>query len=414
MLQTPTAPDVQAPPRTREKGAYEEATLGFRNYWYPIFSSHEIKTDPRRFTICGDKIVLLRRNGIAYALAEGCPHRGTSLALYPGKTYPFKGSNTITCPYHGWTFDVTNGKCVANVCEGPDSKMPGMVATKTYPVQESQGIVWIWMGDMEPVALDEDWPHFLFRESRMVKLVNRVKKGNWRWHAENGPDGHAPMVHMNSPRMWLQPSGPQNRRGTQISFDEEGMKGVRTEVGDHDWDPYPMFPGLGQWPNFPLWRKILLFWAGKPRDRLGARRKKVEGAVRGGMCLPGYFSLSTGFWPVSGWLSFEAYVPLDEEHYEYVQISTIEKKNPIQVLLRNIQYYFWAKPISQVMFNNGDSELVPETTRFQQRNGWVDIARPSWNDELLDAWRKYCDENARGVGTKYHNGSKPEAMGAKE
>jgi hypothetical protein len=119
------------------------------------------------------------------------------------------------------------------------------------------------------------------------------------------------------------------------------------------------------------------------------------------MCLPGYFSLSTGFWPVSGWLSLEAYVPLDAYHYEYVQISTFTRKNPLQVLLRNLQYYFWAKPISQVMFNNGDSELVPETTRFQERNGWVDIARPSWNDELLYAWRKYCDENARGVGTNY-------------
>src|SRR5207244_9147595 len=89
----------------------------------------------------------------------------------------------------------------------------------------------------------------------------------------------------------------------------------------------------------------------------------------------------------------------------YAQISTIEKKNFWADIARSIQYYFWAKPISQVMFNNGDSELVPQTTRFQKRNGWVDIFHRSWNDDLLEAWRMFADENARGVGTKWTNGN---------
>jgi nitrite reductase/ring-hydroxylating ferredoxin subunit len=403
MIETREVKDKRIIPNTRTKGAYQEATLGFRNYWYPIFSSREITERPRRLTLCGDRIVLMRRKGNVYAIAESCPHRGTSLALYPEKTYPFKGSTTITCPYHGWTFDVTDGKCVAVVCEGPESRIPGTVKIRTYPVEERKGMVWIWMGDMKPVALEEDWPKFIFDEDSIVKMINRVKKGNWRWHAENGPDGHAPLVHMNSPRMWFRPSGPQNRRGTPVSFEEDGMKGVRTEVGDHAWDPYPYFPGLGRWPAFPLWRKLLFFPWGKPKEQRPNRRKPIRGALKGGMCLPGYFSLSTGSWPVPGFLSFETYLPLDANHYGYVQIASFRKKNPIHDLLRNIQYYFWAKPISQIMFNNGDAELVPQTTRFQagQPNNWVDIARNSWNDELLAAWRKYCDENARGVGSKY-------------
>jgi len=215
MVATQTRPktEVRVPPRTQTESAYKEAELGFRNYWYPVFSSREINENPKHITVCGDDIVFMRRNDKVHAIPEYCPHRGTSLALYPQKSYPFKGSNTITCPYHGWTFDVTDGRCVANVCEGPNSKLPPLAMFKPYPVQEVNGIVWIWMGEMEPVALDEDWPSFLFAQGRTVKFMNRVKNGNWRWHAENGPDGHAPMVHMNSPRMWLRPSGPQNRFG---------------------------------------------------------------------------------------------------------------------------------------------------------------------------------------------------------
>src|SRR4051812_7841980 len=196
MVATQTRPEteVRVPPRTKPESAYKEAELGFRNYWYPVFSSREITENPRHITICGDDIVFMRRQGKVHAIPEYCPHRGTSLALYPEKSYPFKGSNTITCPYHGWTFDVTDGRCVANVCEGPNSKLPPLAMFKPYPVQEVNGIVWIWMGEMEPVALDEDWPSFLFEHGRTVKFMNRVKNGNWRWHAENGPDGHAPMV----------------------------------------------------------------------------------------------------------------------------------------------------------------------------------------------------------------------------
>jgi nitrite reductase/ring-hydroxylating ferredoxin subunit len=415
VIETRIKSDSEAPPRTREKGAYQEAELGFRNYWYPVLSSKEVTENPRHMTICGDDIVFLRRNGKAHAIPEYCPHRGTSLALYPEKSYPFRGSNTITCPYHGWTFDVTNGMCVANVCEGPNSKLPPLQMIKPYPVQEANGIVWIWMGNMQPVALDEDWPHFLFEKGRTVKFLNRVKNGNWRWHAENGPDGHAPMVHMNSPRMWFRPSGPQNRSGEPVGFDEPGIKGVHTPSGNlpnGEWDPYPMFEGYGRWPRFPLWRRILFGWAGVPKDSLGQRRKQVAGALRhGGICLPGYFLLATGFWPVSGWLSLEAYVPIDEDHYLYAQISTVEKRSFWHDLARHAQYYFWAKPISQVMFNNGDSELVPQTTRFEKRNGWVDISHRSWNDDLLEAWRNYCDENARGVGTNWRtNGASRPAI----
>ena len=70
-------------------------------------------------------------------------------------------------------------------------------------------------------------------ETYISGMVVNTWKCNWRAAVENGHDAsHAPMVHMNSPRMWLRPSGPQNRYGTPVPFQEPGMKGVYTPQGE--------------------------------------------------------------------------------------------------------------------------------------------------------------------------------------
>jgi hypothetical protein len=35
------------------RGPYEEAALGFREYWYPVCCSGEITTKPKAFTLLG-------------------------------------------------------------------------------------------------------------------------------------------------------------------------------------------------------------------------------------------------------------------------------------------------------------------------------------------------------------------------
>ena len=51
---------------------YEEAELGFRNYWYPIFSSKEIGNKPKGVKLLGDQVVLMRgqKDGKIYAMAQ--------------------------------------------------------------------------------------------------------------------------------------------------------------------------------------------------------------------------------------------------------------------------------------------------------------------------------------------------------
>src|SRR5688572_6937337 len=48
------------------------------------------------------------------------------------------------------------GECVEFITEGPDSKMVGALKAQSFPTRTLKGIVFVWMGEGEPVAIEED------------------------------------------------------------------------------------------------------------------------------------------------------------------------------------------------------------------------------------------------------------------
>src|SRR5436309_15549138 len=125
--------------------------LGLREYWYPALEARKVKNKPVGVKICGEDLVFFRgEQGEVQCLWNVCPHRGGS--LMHGDCH-FAG--TITCPYHGWTFDGA-GELLAVIPEGPDSKMPGRVRARAYPTQTHKGMVFVWMGEGEPAPIEED------------------------------------------------------------------------------------------------------------------------------------------------------------------------------------------------------------------------------------------------------------------
>src|SRR5690606_11798471 len=84
-----------------------------------------------------------------------------------------------------------------------ESQVPGKLRIKTFPVEERAGIIWIWIGNMKPVPVEEDMPGLMKRPNAVVKLRHEINYGNWRWHAENVQAGHAQMVHRDSMRQWF-------------------------------------------------------------------------------------------------------------------------------------------------------------------------------------------------------------------
>ena len=68
----------------------------------------------------GKEIALFKIDNKIYAIQHTCPHQGGPLAEggIEGKV--------VTCPWHGWQFDVTTGECTFNPA----------IKQETYPVKE--------------------------------------------------------------------------------------------------------------------------------------------------------------------------------------------------------------------------------------------------------------------------------------
>jgi phenylpropionate dioxygenase-like ring-hydroxylating dioxygenase large terminal subunit len=178
---------------------YEAAVLGFRQYWYPALRSRELGQRPKAVKMLGEDLVFVRSGGRPYALFDRCAHRG--MVLSEGTCL---SEGTLTCPYHGWTYDVTDGLLVAALTDGPESSVVGKHGkrVRAYPVEERNTIIYVYMGDGDPPPLDEDVPEELLDPRAYVSgVVVNLWRCNWRAAVENGHDAaHAPMVHMNSLR----------------------------------------------------------------------------------------------------------------------------------------------------------------------------------------------------------------------
>lgn len=176
--------------------------IGLKEYWYPALPAKKVgRKKPVEVKLLGERVVFFRDERDQVVAVHGtCTHRGAALSY--GRTH-FKG--TLTCPYHGWTFD-GKGTLVAVLGEGPDSALPGSKGTKirSYPTQTIKGTVFVWMGDGPAVPPEEDLPFELFDPNIIVMTGQHVWKANWRPGIENFTDAHVYYVHRNSLEVLMQ------------------------------------------------------------------------------------------------------------------------------------------------------------------------------------------------------------------
>lgn len=74
--------------------------------WYPIGFSKDFGIKPRQVTIRDTNYVVWKDKLVYYGIRDCCSHQGSSFLL--GETC----KNTISCPYHGYIFDGSNGELV--------------------------------------------------------------------------------------------------------------------------------------------------------------------------------------------------------------------------------------------------------------------------------------------------------------
>ena len=162
-----------------------------RRYWWPVQFSDNIKDRPVKVRLLGENFVVFRDGKGKLGLLDlQCCHRLTSLEF--GRVE----QNGLRCCYHGWLFD-TQGKCLEQPAERPDSDYKDKVFQGAYEVQDLAGFVWAYIGP-KPAPLI---PHYdlLHRTDGRRVLTCSEDYCNWLQKAENGLDlSHLPFLHASS------------------------------------------------------------------------------------------------------------------------------------------------------------------------------------------------------------------------
>lgn len=237
--------------------------LGYREYWYPALLAKSVGRRPKKVVMLGEELVFFRgESGKVAALWDRCPHRGALLSF--GRCQ-FKG--TISCPYHGYTYDET-GRCVAALTEGPESTHVGKLRAKSFPTQEVRGIVFVWMGQTEPVPIEEDMPEELLRDDWLINTYVDDWPMNWALTVENTADAHFSYVHRFSFRRFLNLENfrylPAYWAGINIVEEGKNYIGIRP---DAKVPQQAYYPGIkAKWPR-QVWWRVLKPQLGRPHPQ---------------------------------------------------------------------------------------------------------------------------------------------------
>jgi nitrite reductase/ring-hydroxylating ferredoxin subunit len=289
--------------------------LGYRNYWYPVIEARRVKRKAVSVRILGEDIVLFPgKDGRVAALADRCPHRGVKLCrgrtLFPG---------TISCGYHGWTFD-ERGNCVAALVEGPESRVPGKVTVRAYPTEIRHGIVWAFLGKGKPPPIEDDLPQELFRPDCSFQFLFEEWNCDWRNVTENYPDMlHALFVHRNSFEMIFQKIPAWGRMVVKPLPDGKGIS-VQGPGAAMQAD----YPGLGRYPRRAWWRVLT---------------RRTPAGVGAEVRMPGYIVLSQRREPYFGFFftGWQWPIPVDEHRTRILEATITYPRN----VLSGFGYRLW-------------------------------------------------------------------------
>jgi phenylpropionate dioxygenase-like ring-hydroxylating dioxygenase large terminal subunit len=357
---------------------YEQARFGLRGYWYPVSWSASVADKPVGVTLCGIHIALIREGDRVYALHDRCPHRGVPL-IFGRREWP----GTISCRYHGWTFDLQDGLLRGVITDGPDSPICGKVRVRTYPTAERLRMIWVYLaaGDEEPPPIDDvAIPEELRSVPFAMGGVIEPRPGNWRLAAENGCDeGHAKYLHNDSLWRFFKTMPTWN----ETHMVQEGRWLYRIHDNVH-WEAD--YPGLGHWTNYRWWRtkppqeNFHVGNTGKP--------KNVDPVIEA-QAFPGFASITVpGNIRIvfANSIHYEWYVPIDEHRFQFVGVM-VQFKTGLSAELYRVRYLAAIRWLFHGLFSGQDSWAIDVTHAPPER-----LYRP---DACITAWRKLVENAAK-------------------
>lgn len=368
-------PEVLAKCRGFEE--YVEAKLGFRNHWYPtLFSDELAEGEFKSHSILGDQLLMTRVEGKVLAVRDRCLHRGVAFSKKP-ECY-MKG--TITCWYHAFTYSMEDGK-LQDILTNPSSKLIGKVGIRTFKVEEVKGIIFVFMGEIDPPDLSEDVPPGFLEESLAVRGVRQQVASNWRVGCENGFDSTHVFIHKDS--ILLEgnditlPLGfvPKSNDTFRVEDKAGAPKGVFDLLAQHC---EPVFEGK-------IGGKTVL------KGRIGSKMVAHDISI----WLPGVLCVSP--FPDPSLTQFEWYVAIDETRHFYFQILARTIENDDEVDAFNQEFDEKWKSLALVGFNDDDVwARVAQQEFYQDDRAWhlECLFEP---DENIREWRRLASSHNRGI-----------------
>lgn len=361
---------------------YVEAKLGFRNHWYPTLFSHELEEGAfKAHPILGDRLLLTRVDGKVYAVRDRCPHRGVPFSCKPES---FK-KGTITCWYHAFTFKLATGE-LCDIITNPRSNLIGKVHIPIFPVKEAKGIIFIFMGDIEPPALADDVPPGFLDEDIAIRGVCQEVASNWRIGCENGFDSTHVFIHKDSILVegndLALPLGfvPLSKNTFRVVDGPEGPKGVYDLLAEHC--------------EFIFEGKI------EGETVLHGHMGETRVAYDISIWLPGVLRVSP--WPDPSLTQYEWYVPIDEDHHYYIQTLGRQVSNAEDEAAFEKEFNDKWRPMALAGFNDDDIwAREAQQTFYQHDEAWYkeQLFEP---DRNISKWRQLASRHHRGIQRYSH------------
>jgi phenylpropionate dioxygenase-like ring-hydroxylating dioxygenase large terminal subunit len=366
--------------------------LGYPEYWYPAVPDKDIGwKKPVGLRLLGTDVTLFRdKNGQVQALWDYCPHRGVYLSW--GDNF-WKGY--LSCAYHGATFD-GDGECVEFITEGPDSKMVGQLKAKKFPTVTLKGLVFIWMGEGEPVPPEEDLPPEFFEgEATLVLNTLRYWHCNWMIGLENQSDSHNCFwVHRDSLMQLRSRTGGRAR--TPLGYRSERvndkatipLRGAEQYYFEDGKMPYKLYYPRAQayWP-LHSWR-LLWTWFFEFFDKRNTNRERFDTPEEWrGMRLPGMHRLYFGG-PSAMYTRW--CVPVDKDLTRVVYFRSMRIPTKLGRVWETLTYKLYRNWFAHYNFSDQDYDAM-RSTRYQYPEYL------SATDSHVVAQRRLLTDYARGA-----------------
>jgi carbazole 1,9a-dioxygenase len=375
-------------PNVKAWSEYYRAKVGFRNYWYAACLSTEIADgDWLARTILGEDILFRRINGKVYAIKDRCIHRGVKLS----NRVECHTDSTITCWWHGFTFRWTDG-VVTNIVGAPESKLIGRAKTKVYPVEEAQGMVFVFIGDpgIAVPPLSDHVPPMFLDEGRVIEGEVLLVESNWRLGPEGGLDEIHRYLHRTSTLLLeTKATMPLGYRGAK----------TQCEVVDNDAWPKGI---IDRFASDTMYFEVDIDDA--PGAVTGVRfadtGTKKKRTVATSSWLPGVLRVE-GF-PEDGGCFFEFYVPINETQHRCFMMISQTCRTPQETAAFRSRYKTRWRRYAVQNFLRQDVDARESAGRFYQHDrAWIEEVLTE-EDYMIIEWRKLCSRWSKGVQTPDH------------